>query len=119
MTDRHEAETAAAAGALRRAADAWQHGNWANAPRRPDRVAERIANAQYVGDWLRARADAIDAAQPRDHQVWERPVVPGTDPRVDPVAARLILEIDAQGRAHVHEAVLAQLLTDAGWERTR
>ncbi len=53
-----------------------------------------------------------------ERQVWEKPVVPGTDPRVDPVAARLLLDIDHEGRARVHEAVLAQLLLDAGWERT-
>lgn len=53
-----------------------------------------------------------------EQQTWERPVVPGTDPRVDPVAARLLLDIDHEGRARVHEAVLAQLLHDAGWERT-
>lgn len=35
-----------------------------------------------------------------------------------PVAARLLLDIDHEGRARVHEAVLAQLLHDAGWERT-
>lgn len=50
-------------------------------------------------------------------QVWERPVVPGTDPRRDPVAARLHLEVDDEGPVRVHEAVLAQLLSDAGWER--
>jgi len=30
----------------------------------------------------------------------------------------LVVEVDADGRARVHEAVLAQLLVDAGWERT-
>lgn len=44
--------------ALREVADVWQRGEWAGAPRRPDRVAERIASAQYVGDWLRNRAKA-------------------------------------------------------------
>ncbi|MEU4386598.1 hypothetical protein [Promicromonospora sp. NPDC023805] len=41
---------------LQQAADDWQRGEWANAPRRADRVQERIANGQHVGDWLRARA---------------------------------------------------------------
>lgn len=42
--------------ALNEAADDWQRGEWANAPRRADRVQERIANGQHVGDWLRERA---------------------------------------------------------------
>lgn len=45
-----------AAATLNDAADDWQRGEWANAPRRPDPVQERIANGQYVGDWLRERA---------------------------------------------------------------
>lgn len=45
-----------AKGALEQAADDWQRGGWANAPRRADRVQERIANGQHVGNWLRARA---------------------------------------------------------------
>jgi len=48
------------AAALRDAADAWQRGEWANAPRRADRVQERIANGQHVGNWLRARADTTE-----------------------------------------------------------
>jgi len=54
--------------ALRDAADAWTHGEWADAPRRPDRVQERIANAQHVGDWLRARADRIEDSTPTTTQ---------------------------------------------------
>lgn len=46
----------AAARALEEAADDWQRGEWANAPRRLDQVQERIANGQHVGDWIRARA---------------------------------------------------------------
>jgi hypothetical protein len=46
--------------ALLKAADAWQQGEWANAPRRDDRVEERLANGQYVADWLRARAERED-----------------------------------------------------------
>lgn len=45
-----------AARVLSEAADAWQSGEWANAPRRADRVQERIANGQHVTQWLRARA---------------------------------------------------------------
>lgn len=44
------------ASVLGEAADAWQRGEWANAPRRADRVQERIANGQYVGTWIRALA---------------------------------------------------------------
>lgn len=52
--------------------------------------------------------------QPRPHpQAWERRLA-GTP--VTDMALHLL--IDDQGRAYVHEAVLAQLLTDAGWERT-
>jgi hypothetical protein len=39
----------------------WQWGAWADMPRIADRVAERIAGAQYVTDWLRARAAALRA----------------------------------------------------------
>lgn len=42
--------------ALRDAAYAWQTGQWADAPRCRDQVQERIANAQHVTEWLRARA---------------------------------------------------------------
>ena len=45
--------------ALRDAAGDWLHGEWAHAPRRRDRVEERIANAQHVGDWLLTRADRL------------------------------------------------------------
>jgi hypothetical protein len=47
--------------ALNEAADTWQRGAWADAPRRADRVQERIANGQHVGDWLRGCADRIEA----------------------------------------------------------
>ena len=49
-----------AANTLRAAAYAWQTGAWANAPRRSDRVADRIAAAQYACDWLRFRADEYE-----------------------------------------------------------
>lgn len=44
--------------ALAEAADTWQWGAWADAPRCADRVQERLANAQYVTNWLRTR-DAL------------------------------------------------------------
>ncbi|NYD43951.1 hypothetical protein [Nocardioides panaciterrulae] len=49
-----------------------------------------------------------------EHQVWEQRI-PGTDVPT----TRLHIDIDDQGRARVHEAVLAQLLLDAGWERAQ
>ena len=49
--------------ALTEAADAWRRGKWADAPRCADRVQERIANGQYVTDWLRARAAAVGGEQ--------------------------------------------------------
>jgi hypothetical protein len=49
----------AAADALNQAADAWQRGAWADTPRRADRIADRIGAAQFVTDWLRARAAAL------------------------------------------------------------
>lgn len=45
--------------ALLDAADAWQQGAWTNTPRNADRIAERIGAAQYVTDWLRARASGV------------------------------------------------------------
>ncbi|WP_193613144.1 hypothetical protein [Nocardioides lijunqiniae] len=45
-------------------------------------------------------------------QVWERRV-PGTDV----AEVRVHLAVDDQGRVELHEAVVAQLLADAGWER--
>jgi len=67
-----DAERQGAERALRETADAWQWGEWANAPRRADRVEERLANAQHVTDWLRARAALAQATTPRD----ERPEAP-------------------------------------------
>lgn len=51
-----QAQRDAAVKALTAARDKWQWGAWANAPRRGDRIEERLANAQYVTDWLRDRA---------------------------------------------------------------
>lgn len=51
---------------------------------------------------------------PVEQQTWER-LMPGTDA----AELRVLLEVDGQGRAYVHEALLGRLLLDAGWERTR
>jgi hypothetical protein len=45
--------------ALLEAADAWTQGGWSDTPRRADRVADRMAAAQFAGDWLRARAGQV------------------------------------------------------------
>ncbi|GAB3166945.1 hypothetical protein GCM10027059_26700 [Myceligenerans halotolerans] len=50
----HDREVAARA--LEATARAWQRGEWANAPRYADPARERIATAQHVTEWLRARA---------------------------------------------------------------
>lgn len=52
----------AAREALESAADDWLHGAWGNTPRHRDQIADRIGAAQYAGDWLRARAEALRAA---------------------------------------------------------
>ena len=63
--DRWKAENDRQAGekALADAANAWTRGHWANAPRRADRAHERLAAAQFVGDWLRARAAALAGSE--------------------------------------------------------
>lgn len=50
------AAKAARVRALRDAATAWKQGAWADTPRLVDRVADRMATAQFAGDWLEARA---------------------------------------------------------------
>lgn len=45
------------ADALKKLADDWQWKVWASAPRRADRIEERLTNAQYVTDWLRGHAN--------------------------------------------------------------
>jgi hypothetical protein len=59
-----ERESAARAQALDDAWRKWQAGAWADAPRYPDRVQERIANAQFVLEWLGARRDAENQEEP-------------------------------------------------------
>jgi hypothetical protein len=44
------------AAVLNAVADDWQRGAWADVPRSADRVRERLAVAQHVTNWLRARA---------------------------------------------------------------
>jgi hypothetical protein len=56
VTEQHDREVAAKA--LDDAALTWQTGDWGDAPRRANRVQERLANAQHVTNWLRARARA-------------------------------------------------------------
>lgn len=48
-----------------------------------------------------------------ERQVWEKRLG-GTDV----VEKRLHLEVDAEGRVRLHEALAARLLHEAGWERT-
>lgn len=52
--------------ALRKAAEVWQQGAWADAPRHADRVRERIATGQWVGEWLRTRAWSQDRLEGQD-----------------------------------------------------
>lgn len=53
----------AKAEALREAAAEWTQGEWAGATRYHNRVADRLASAQYAGDWLRDRADRMEAGE--------------------------------------------------------
>lgn len=56
------------------------------------------------------RGPAPDSAE---RQTWERHI-PGTDvPEL-----RIVFDIEPDGRVRLHEAVVAQLLDAAGWERT-
>lgn len=69
--------------------------------------------------WQAGHDAAVTAmATPTDVQSWARPV-PADTPGAGEAAVVLHLAFDGTGRALVHEAVLAQLLVDAGWERTR
>lgn len=54
-------ERAIKAETLRDVADAWSQGAWAGTPRHRDIARDRFAAANYVGDWLRARADRIES----------------------------------------------------------
>ncbi len=57
-----KAEAWGRAEALLDAADAWQQGAWAVTPRRRDWISDGTGAAQYVTDWLRARALGVDPA---------------------------------------------------------
>ena len=50
-----------AAKALYDARDDWRKGGWAGTPHHHDRGRDRIAAAQYAGNWLNDRADRIEA----------------------------------------------------------
>ena len=50
----------AAVKALREAADEWTQGKLSEVPRMADRLHERIETANYVGNFLRARADWME-----------------------------------------------------------
>lgn len=58
-------------------------------------------------------AERLGRSGSAERQTWER-LVPGSDV----AEQRIHLEVDDQGHARVHEALLAQMLVDAGWERT-
>jgi hypothetical protein len=62
--------------------------------------------------------DAHHGAGAPPEQSWQRPLRTWPTPEPPP-GVQLHLTYDDTGRALVHEAVLAQLLIDAGWERTR
>ncbi|WP_435744940.1 hypothetical protein [Nocardioides sp. SYSU DS0663] len=47
-----------------------------------------------------------------DRRTWEQRV-PGTDVPTQ----QIHLEVDAEGRVRLHEALVCRLLNDAGWER--
>lgn len=49
-----------------------------------------------------------------DVQIWADPAPGDTGLHL----RRLHLEVDDTGHVRIHEALAAQLLTDAGWERT-
>ena len=49
--------------ALREAADEWTQGKLSEVPRMADRLHERIETANYVGNFLRARADRMEAGE--------------------------------------------------------
>ena len=59
-------ERAAAARALREAHHAWQTGGWTaltEAAKRPEQVQRILGTARAVIEWLRDRADALEAGE--------------------------------------------------------
>ena len=69
---------------------------------------------EFLVNFLAEHARPAEVGAPVEQQTWERPLT-GTDA----AELRMLLEVDGQGRAYVHEALLGRLLLDAGWERTR
>ena len=57
----HDRETEAKA--LYDARDDWRKGGWAGTPHHHDRGRDRIAAAQYAGNWLNDRADRMEAGE--------------------------------------------------------
>lgn len=60
------------------------------------------------------RALGPERIAPTAEQTWELRVA-GTDVALQ----RMVLDVGHDGRVTVHEALLAQLLTEGGWERVR
>lgn len=99
----------------------------ADEPAQVEQVAEIKVekNAGVEHDGLRGASRERDDAEGRtrqalpsrsagelEHQIWEQRV-PGTDI----ATTRVHLHVDDHGRVTMHEAIAAQLLVDAGWER--
>lgn len=89
LIDRVAAE--AAAEALSAAAKDWRWSAWSDVPRIADQVQERITTANYVGDWIAARAAQLRAA-PTVTETQERPMNAGTK-----TAADVIAELPTEG----------------------
>jgi hypothetical protein len=78
----------------------------------------RYAARDEYGEWVDLGWGTPERPRPPvEHQTWERPHRPPA-PGDRVASIRVHLDVDARGRASVHEAVLAQLFHDAGWERT-
>lgn len=78
---------------------------------------EHVGLREASGDQDAAEQSSRSGSTSRSHpeaepQVWEQKV-PGSDLAL----TRLHLQVDDEGRVRLHEAVVAQLLHDAGWER--
>lgn len=69
----------------------------------------RVERAVEAGDG----GTVIEAPAVVERQTWERRI-----PDTDRTELAIHLEVDAEGRVRLHEAVLARVLVEAGWERT-
>jgi len=91
-----------------------------------DRAAEAIIGQAEADRELRAPAPPCMECGPgyrigdegcrhtaRERQTWEKRLGD-----TDVAEKRMHLEVDDQGRVRIHEALVVQLLVDAGWERT-